>query len=116
MMKSFLLSVFGIACFTAGAQKFSMGRYEFSDSILAQYGKDKFNQLAAWKLSYIGEYEAALKMWDKSEMQSPDLPDSLKAYVQKFRPQNAGGFLKQKAKTEQIIIINEAHEQAMHRV
>ena len=91
--------------------------YSFSDKILDKLSKDSLNSHAAENLSFIGEYEKALTIWDRDERKMPaDLtPEQIKQFS-KFKTVNAKDFILEKAKTEQIIIINEAHQQPYHRV
>lgn len=106
--------------------------YEFSDNILYDYYHDKSEMkydIASWDLSNIGEYEALLCIWDtgqyfnhmKEGNKEPQATnrtllasDSL--YFSKFKPYNAIDYISERSKKEKIIIINEAHQQPMHRV
>lgn len=87
--------------------------YLFSDTILTRYSKDNDNQHAAALLSFIGDHKRAIEMFDKTKVSGssfyPKKPST-------FRPLSAIDFIEEKAKTEQIIIINEAHHMAHHRV
>ncbi len=79
--------------------------------------QDTLNYQAAQDLSYIGEYEKMLAIWDKDE-QKPSvslIPEQTK-HFSRFKAVNAKDLILEKAKTEQIIIINEAHQQPYHRV
>lgn len=92
-------------------------KYIFTEKILEKMRHDSLYEDAATKLSFIGEYENALTIWDKVErkMTAELTADEIK-YFSKFKPINAKDFIIEKAKTEQIIIINEAHQQPYHRV
>ena len=106
--------------------------YKFSDQIFSDYKKDT-TQLrcdeAVWNLSYIGDYKQMLLMRDTCLYFDPirakyhnkrtsnnSLSSGESIYFSHFKPQNAIDYITEKAKTEKIIIINEAHQQPMHRV
>jgi hypothetical protein len=91
--------------------------YSFSDKILDKLSKDSLNSHAAENLSFIGEYEKALTIWDRDDRKMPTdmTPEQIK-HFSKFKAVSAKDFILEKAKTEQIIIINEAHQQPYHRV
>lgn len=91
--------------------------YSFSDKILDQLSQDTLNYQAAQDLSYIGEYKKMLAIWDRDERSMPAelTPDQVK-HFSKFKAVNAKDLIIEKAKTEQIILINEAHQQPYHRV
>lgn len=91
-------------------------KYKFSDDILVKLSKDTLNFKAAWDLSFIGEYQKALEIWDRNERKSPSIPQSYIDNFSKYKPVDAKYFIKDKAQTEQIIILNEAHQQPYHRV
>lgn len=88
--------------------------YNFSDKIL------RTNCDQTQELSYIGEYQKTLEARDKEESRfrrnSDSLTTDLKNIFSKYKAVNAKDFILEKAKTEQIIIINEAHHQPYHRV
>lgn len=91
--------------------------YSFSDKIFDDLSRDSLYYKAAQQLSYIGEYEKMLFTWDK---QQPKMPDGLTqeqlTHFLKFNPIDAKELILKIAKTERIIIINEAHQQPYHRV
>lgn len=91
-------------------------KYKFSDDILVKLSKDTLNFKAAWDLSFIGEYQKALEIWDRDERKSTSIPQSYIYNFSKYKPVDAKIFIKDKAKTEQIIILNEAHQQPYHRI
>lgn len=86
--------------------------YNFPDSILANSSEYD----AARYLSYIGEYQKALECIDKHDPTTYILSPEDSAYFKKFHPVNAIEYIINRSKTEQIIIINEAHHQPHHRV
>lgn len=91
-------------------------KYKFSDDILLKLSKDTLNFKAAWDLSFIGEYQKDLEIWDRDEHKWPSPTQDQINEFKRHKPFNANTFIKEKAKTEQIIILNEAHQQPYHRV
>ncbi len=91
------------------------------DSILGnrKYRDFHFN---AYELGFIGEYNLSLAkdnlfsysnkdtVWKKSEI------EKFKEIQKNYFPKNAKEYILEKARQNKIIIINEAHSQAMHRV
>lgn len=90
--------------------------YSFTQEILKELDTHKQNYVASWKLSFIGEYSKALEIWDKDEMKSFTLSEKEIRYFKSFKPINAKSYIKERAKKEKIIILNEAHQQPYHRV
>ena len=94
--------------------------YRTSDQLLRKLQADTtvYNyQQAATDLSYIGEYARALEVWDqgeKSRFSNPSPRDSL--FLLTFQPTNARAYIVERARSEQIILINEAHHIPLHRV
>jgi hypothetical protein len=88
--------------------------YKFSEDILLNKDSATAYRIP-WELSYISEYTEMLKSWDQNERKAPGLDSNLLRHFALFKPVNAKDFIKEKAKTEQIIIINEAHQQPYHR-
>lgn len=87
--------------------------YKFSDEILKN---TLHSEMSSWELSCTGEYIKTLKVWDKNEENfAPLSPKNINDF-KNFYPKDAIDFISKKAKTEQIIIINEAHHQPYHRV
>ena len=118
-MKNIYLStiIFTLLIFVSYGQVPWYSNYNFSDKILDKLSHDTLNYDAAQNLSYIGEYEKMLSIWDRDEQKiSSDLTPEQVNYFSKFKAVNAKDFILEKAKTEQIIIINEAHQQPYHRV
>lgn len=92
--------------------------YKFSSVISAEAQGDKpgANQYAAWDYSYIGAYQAALQVWDGPGRQLARLAAADSAAFVALKPQRAHDYILQRARTERIIIINEAHHNPRHRV
>lgn len=87
--------------------------YKFSDEILKSNNDP---QMTSWELCNIGEYKKAIEEWDKNEEVHKALTDKQLNDFFKYKPKNAVDLISDRAKTEQIIIINEAHHQPCHRV
>lgn len=87
------------------------------DSQLAESTEPWKYQLAAWEYSYIGEYETMLSTWDQNGA-SVRVVDtaSFEAFQEAYTAQDALSYLAACADTAQVVIINEAHHQPMHRV
>lgn len=83
----------------------------------AKSGKPGANQFAAWDFSYIGEYRAALASYDGPERGQParriSATDSAACVA--LQPVDARTYILQRAKTEQLLLINEAHHVPLHR-
>lgn len=91
--------------------------YNFSAKILDQLAQDSMTQRAAQELSFIGEYETTLSIWDRNQPKTPaHLSPEQANDFSRFKARDAKAVILEKAKTEQIILINEAHQQAYHRV
>ena len=94
--------------------------YYFSKNALLDLAQDSNYEATAWSLSFIGDYKNALLIWDKGELKPPAYTsmDSLKHfhYFSQFKPLNAHDYIIERAKNEQVIIINEGHHQPYHRV
>jgi len=117
MKKYFTTITFIFSIYISNGQTPWYSNYSFSDKILDKLSHDTLNYQAAQDLSYVGEYEKMLVIWDRGEQKMPaDLtPEQVKEFS-KFKAVNAKDLILEKAKTEQIILINEAHQQPYHRV
>lgn len=101
--------------------------YQFSDMVRSEIEdntKDNpdqddvayYFQEGAWKLSFIGKYQPTLELSDvRQQTPAPiSMEDSLYFIGLKSLP--AKDYIIEKAKSEQIIILNEAHHIPLHRV
>lgn len=93
--------------------------YKFSNDISSKIEKDTLPwkyQMGAFDYSFGEFHKKALETWDKngSGISKISKVDSL--YFKTFKPQNAKKYIINRSKNEQIIIINEAHHNASHRV
>lgn len=93
--------------------------YRFSTEIEATFKKDTTNgriDMAAYSFSYIGEYQQALAYFaEYGQVRQPLAPaDSL--HFLNFKPVDAREYILQRARNEQIVILNEAHHTPIHRV
>jgi hypothetical protein len=89
------------------------------DSILEKGGDDKSkHQYAATLYSIKGEHPQALKQWDSAFQSSPQTysPVEIDSIKKSFKVIDAVDYIVQKSKKEKIVILNEAHYNAAHRV
>src|SRR5688572_29233232 len=102
----------------AGAQQ---APYYFTsqiDSLLLADSTPHRYQFAAWSFSFIGDHKNALVYKDK---QFPDAKpvkpsEEQRAFFAKFRPAAAANMILKEAEQTRILVINEAHHMASHRV
>ncbi|AWA30349.1 hypothetical protein HYN48_09755 [Flavobacterium magnum] len=118
-MKTKLLSVllFALASNLSGQAKKEI--YQFSKDIEAQTDKDTVPwkyQLSATDYSISGHYEKALQDWDKNGSRAQQLSAQDSAYFRSFQKYDAKAYIVNRSKNEKVIIINEAHHNARHRV
>lgn len=109
---------------TSGAYSIALAQdnvnfYKFSSGIQADIGKDttawKY-QTAAVHYSFTGDHKNTLQMWDKAVQSRPYVPKATdSAYLKNAKQQDARDYILERAKAEEIIIINEAHHNPMHR-
>lgn len=94
--------------------------YQFSSRIKAAFEKDTTANrviMAAYGFSYIGEYQQALSYFDKEyEHIKTPLTASDSLHFLSLKPVDAREYIRQRAKNEQIIVLNEAHHSPIHRV
>ena len=94
--------------------------YKFQSEIMEELESNTEpwkNQLAAWELSYIGEYEKALQVWDEGKTGGRAIDaDKFQQFQETYQPKNALQYILNAADTAQVVIINEAHHQPYHRV
>lgn len=102
--------------------------YKFSSSIdsIMKYDTIPWRyQPAAWDFSYIGEYQAALKIMDfpYASKRAVRTKEKLHGYLKEpkailsfYKPIPAQEYIIQEAKKARIVIINEAHHNPSHRV
>lgn len=111
MKKAFIIILLHISLSLTYAQDYYSTPYKFSDSIIANSSTYE----AATFLSYIGEYQKALEIMDKYNPTTFNSSKEDSIYFNKFQPVHAIDYIINKSKTEQIIILNEAHHQPYHR-
>ncbi|TBX69898.1 hypothetical protein EZL74_05640 [Flavobacterium silvisoli] len=93
--------------------------YLFSDDIAAKIEKDTVSwkyQIGATDYSISGYHNQALTTWDKNGSRKPKITKEDSLYFKNFTAHNAKEYIIKRSKKEQIIIINEAHHNAGHRV
>lgn len=87
-----------------------------TDKYLQSEETDFAYHKAAWQYSFIGEYQKALWAFEQVGVGYPNLSEEEKMYFLSFQPTSARDYILTQAEREQIIIINEAHHQPLHRV
>ncbi len=118
-VKIFILSFIFFCCSPFWAQK-AASTYLFSEDIAKELEKDTVAwkyQTAAIKYSFISDYKTTLATWDKgapTRIYTPTPSDS--AFLKNTKTENAKNYILNRSKTEDIIIINEAHHNPKHRV
>jgi len=88
------------------------------DSTLAHDTTPWKEQLAAFRYAFVGAYRQALSAADsqfKLMRKVPHLAEEDSLYLQQFKPVPAQKYILKRAASEQLIIINEAHHQPLHR-
>jgi hypothetical protein len=93
--------------------------YQFSKDIDSKIEKDSVKwkyQTGATDYSISGYYKKALETWDKNGATVPILTKEDSLYLTQFHPKNAKEYIVNRSKKEKVILINEAHNNAMHRV
>ncbi|KIC00182.1 hypothetical protein OA93_00790 [Flavobacterium sp. KMS] len=93
--------------------------YHFKEDINTSIEKDT----VAWKYqsgavsySMSGYYQEALEAWDKNGATIPKITKEDSLYFKSFKPKNAKEYIINRSKSEQVVIINEAHNNSRHRV
>lgn len=93
--------------------------YQFASDINKDITKDTLAwkyQLGATAYSFSQHFTKAAQTWDKNGVVVPKITGADSLYFKKFKPQNAADYIINRSKREQVIIINEAHHEARHRV
>ncbi|KFF06193.1 hypothetical protein [Flavobacterium reichenbachii] len=116
LISVFFLLFYNIAAIYSQSKKET---YQFSRDIDFTIEKDtapwKY-QAGATAYSMSGYYKKALETWDKNGATIPKITKADSLYIKEFIPQNAKDYIIKRSKNEKIIIINEAHNNARHRV
>ncbi len=92
--------------------------YKFSKHLEEELQKDttpwKY-QMGATNFSISGHYKNALETWNKNGVRKTSTTEEDSLKFSTYKSLNARDIIIEKSKTEQIIIINEAHHNASHR-
>ncbi|KQB37739.1 hypothetical protein [Flavobacterium aquidurense] len=119
-MKPLLLLVFILFFFTAKLYSQTKKEiYQFSQDIEHKIEKDTVKwkyQTGATAYSISGYYKKALETWDKNGARIPAITKEDSLYFKNFHPENAVDYIVSRSKTEKVIMINEAHNNARHRI
>ncbi len=93
--------------------------YQFANDIEKAINKDTVAwkyQLGATAYSFSQHFTKAAQTWDKNGANVPKITGADSLYFKRFKAQNALNYIIDRSKREQLIIINEAHHEARHRV
>ena len=106
-------------CFTGNLSAQNQ-KYEFSSDILKRLDSMKDYQNAATKLSFIGEYKKDMQVWDSNPAEQrfyyKVTENDRKDFQHKYKAIHAREYILEQARSKQVVMINEAHHQPMHRV
>ena len=95
-------------------------KYEFSFEILKCLDSVKDFQNAATKLSFIGEYKKDIEIWDSNPEEQKFYTrlaeEDRKDFNKRYRAVHAREYIIEQARNKQVVMINEAHHQPMHRI
>ena len=93
--------------------------YEFSQKIMDDLKRDTLPDkysIAAMELSFINNYKQALALCNIERKPYKKLEKADSLYFLRFKPTDARAYILEQARKSQIVIINEAHEQPLHRI
>lgn len=100
------------ASFSSG----QINNYLFYNDILTKYKSCYDNGLdcykPAWELSFIGKYKEALLIMERNK--SPFIDDNID--LEKYKIVDAREFIINEAKSQQVVMLNEAHHVPYHRI
>lgn len=99
----------------AQSEKFE---YRFSVDVENTIEKDTVPwkyQMGANEYSFVGNYQKTRETWDKNGVGKPKITEEDSLYFIGFSPVNARDYIIERSKSEQIIVINEAHTYPNHR-
>ncbi|KQO33111.1 hypothetical protein ASF10_18715 [Flavobacterium sp. Leaf82] len=118
-MKSISVLVFILFCSTTKLYSQTKETYQFSQDINYKIEKDTVKwkyQTGATAHSISGYYKKALETWDKNGAQIPIITTEDSLYFKEFHSENAVNYIISRSKNEKVIMLNEAHNNARHRV
>jgi hypothetical protein len=87
--------------------------YKSTAEIESDTSRDNLH-FAAWQFSFIGEYQKSMIAFDKAVGNYTD--EKLKGLPKHLTPKPALEYILDQSRNYQIVIINEAHHQPLHRV
>lgn len=90
--------------------------YKFSTIIRDSIVPEKGNQYASWDFSCIGDIESMLRTWDADAIPREELTQQEKDTFAQHKQHDAIPFILEKAKSHQVVIVNEGHQMPQHRV
>lgn len=118
-MKKFIATLVSVLFTYVALLQTQSETYQFSKDIATKIEKDTLPwryQLGATDYSISEYYQKALETWDKNGGGVRQLSKEDSLYFSSFKAQNAKDYIVNRSKTEKVIIINEAHHNARHRV
>lgn len=95
------------------------GPYLFQDELYQSFEKDTVPwkyQKAATEFSFIGQYADVLRRWDENGFNKPKIGEMDSLYFAASKKVKAKDYILEQSKKVNIIIINEAHHVARHRL
>jgi hypothetical protein len=118
-MKYLVVLLFVLPWSSRFSREESTSPYWFSNQIEEFFARDttagRIDQ-AAYHFSYIGEYKQALAYFDKGASTRWVYPPKDSLHLGAFKPVPAREYILVRARKAQIVIINEAHHNPLHRV
>lgn len=93
--------------------------YQFSKDIETKIEMDTLSwkyQMGATDYSISEYYQKALETWDKNGSGIAKISKEDSLYFNSFKQKDANEYIINRSKNEKVVIINEAHHNARHRV
>ncbi|MBD0254075.1 MAG: hypothetical protein ICV83_00025 [Cytophagales bacterium] len=118
-MKYLVVLLFVLPWSSPVSREGSSSPYRFSNQIEEAFARDTTAgrvDLAAYHFSYIGEYKQALAYFDKGASPRWVYPPKDSLLLHAYKPVPAREYILARALKKQIVIINEAHHNPLHRV
>lgn len=123
LKKALFLSFFASLWLPLFSQEIPKGfprqEFKFSDQIKKELTQEELRSArASWYYSYIGQYQKAMDTYPDVDTRHgfDQLSKEDSLYFTTFKAVNAFDYILERARDEQIIIINEAHHKPIHRV
>lgn len=117
-MKIFFTGFFLLKLLTVIAQE-NQETYLFAEDIYNKIEKDTMSwkyQIGATEFSFIGKYADVISAWDKNGVRKHKVEEKDSLYFINCRKEDARDYVLKQADSFDILIINEAHHVAQHRM